>query len=47
MAEHPTKTRLKELRHRLGEEEIRIRELKNKVEELILKIKDARKELTS
>ena len=40
MAENPVKTRLKELRERLGQEEVRIRELKNEVEEIILKIPD-------
>jgi predicted nucleic acid-binding Zn-ribbon protein len=45
MAEHPIKTRLKELRERLGQEEVRLRELKNEVEELILKIQDTREDL--
>jgi uncharacterized coiled-coil protein SlyX len=47
VAEDPIKTRLKELRHRLAQQEVRIRELKNEVEEIILKIKDAREERTS
>jgi hypothetical protein len=45
MAEHPIKTRLKELRERLGQEEVRLRELKNEVEEIILKIQDVREEM--